>query len=109
MPVKALYDREAAHAVTLRNLLERQGYRDLDEVRSEGRDEGRQEERAEGEQEGHRQALRESVLAVLAARGLPVDDVSRAALDAVADPEALRRHPARAVTAATSDEVFSDG
>lgn len=109
VPVNALYDREAAHAVTLRNLLERQGYRDLDEIRSEGRYEGRQEGRAEGEQEGHRQALRESVLAVLAARGLPVDDVARTALDAIADPEALRRHLARAVTAATSDEVFSDG
>jgi hypothetical protein len=40
VPVDALYDRQAAHAVTLRNLLQRQGYRDLDEVRGEGRQEG---------------------------------------------------------------------
>ena len=37
VPVNALYDRQAAHAVTFRNLLQRQGYRDLDEVRDEGR------------------------------------------------------------------------
>ncbi len=58
VPVNALYDRQAAHAATFRNLLERQGCRDLDEVRGEGRN------------EGQHQALRESILAVLEARGL---------------------------------------
>lgn len=42
LPVEALYDRSAAQAHTLRNLLERYGYRSLDEVREEGRDEGRE-------------------------------------------------------------------
>lgn len=90
VPANALYDREAAHAVTFRNLLERQGYRDLDEIRAEGRD------------EGQLLALRESILAVLSARGLPVDDATRAALDAIGDPEVLRRHLTQAATAAAS-------
>jgi len=95
VPVNALYDREAAHAVTFRNLLQRQGYRNLDEIRGEGR------------QEGQQQALRESVLAVLQARGLPVDDAARSALEAVDDPVALRRRLTRAATASTVDEVFA--
>jgi Uma2 family endonuclease len=106
VPVDALYDRQAAHAVTLRNLLQRQGYRDLDEVRGEGRTEGRNE----GRQEGQLQALRDSILAVLQARGLTVDDAARSALAAIDDPVALRRLLTRAATAATAstaDEVFA--
>ena len=103
VPVNALYDREAAHAVTLRNLLQRQGYRDLDEIRGEGRNEGRNE----GRQEGQQQALRESILAILQTRGLTIDDAARSALAAITDPTALHRHLTRAVTAITADEVFS--
>jgi Uma2 family endonuclease len=95
VPVNALYDREAAHAVTFRNLLQRQGYQNLDEIRGEGR------------QEGHQQALRESVLAVLQARGLPADGAARSALAAIDDPVALRRLLTRAATASTADEVFA--
>jgi Uma2 family endonuclease len=40
VPVEALFDRQAAHEVTLRNLLQRRGYESLDAVREEGRDEG---------------------------------------------------------------------
>jgi Uma2 family endonuclease len=102
VPVDALYDRQAAHAVTLRNLLQRQGYQDLDEVRGEGRNEGRQE--------GQLQGLRDSILAVLQARGLTVDDAARSALEATGDLVALRRLLTRAATAATAptaDEVFA--
>lgn len=91
VPVNALYDREAAHAATFRNLLERQGYRDLDQVRGEGQ----------------YQALRESILAVLEARGLVVDDAARSALEATVDPGLLRRRLTRAATAATAEEVFT--
>jgi hypothetical protein len=91
VPVEALYDRQAAHAVTFRNLLQRQGYQDLDEVRSEGQ----------------QQALRDSILNVLQTRGLTVDDAARSALAAVSDPAALRRLLTRAVTVATADEVFA--
>ncbi len=92
VPVKALYDRQAAHAVTLRNLLQRQGYRDLDEVRNEGR---------------QRQVWRDSILAVLRARGLKADDAARSALEAIDDPVTLRRLLTRAATAPTVDEVFA--
>jgi hypothetical protein len=91
IPVDALYDRQAAHAVTFRNLLQRQGYRDLDEVRNEGQ----------------LQALRDSILAVLQARGLTVDGAARSALEAIDDLAALRRLLTRAATAATADEVFA--
>jgi hypothetical protein len=40
VPVEALYDREAAHRQTLKNLLQREGYEDLGAVKAEGRDEG---------------------------------------------------------------------
>jgi Uma2 family endonuclease len=99
VPVDALYDRQAAHAVTLRNLLQRQGYRDLDEVRGEGRQEGRQE--------GQLQALRDSILAVLQARGLTIDDAARSALAAIDDAFVLRRLLTRSATAPTADEVFA--
>ena len=36
VPVEALYDREAGRAATLRNLLQREGYADLDAVLEEG-------------------------------------------------------------------------
>ncbi len=96
VPVDALYDRQAAHAVTLRNLLQRQGYRDLDEVREEGRREGQQ-----------LQALRDPILIVLQARGLTIDEAARSALAAIDDPAVLRRLITRAATALTTDEVFA--
>ncbi|XXY54209.1 Uma2 family endonuclease [Sorangium sp. So ce269] len=40
VPVEALYDREAAHEVTLRNLLQRKGYESLAAVQASGREEG---------------------------------------------------------------------
>ena len=48
VPVEALFDRTAAHEVTLRNLLQRRGYESLDAVREEGRDEGRDAGREQG-------------------------------------------------------------
>ncbi len=40
VPVEALYDRDAAHEVTLRNLLQRRGYADLEAVRAAGAAQG---------------------------------------------------------------------
>jgi hypothetical protein len=78
VPVEALYDREAARRVIFRNLLQRQGYASLEEVRDEGRE------------QGEVQGLREAVVEVLAGRGLAVDDELRTALAAVNGPEILR-------------------
>jgi hypothetical protein len=95
VPVDALYDGQAAHAVTLRNLLQRQGYRDLDEVREEGR------------REGQLQALRDPILIILQARGLTIDDAARSALAAIDDAVALRRLLTRAATEPTAEEAFA--
>ncbi len=98
VPVEALYDRDAAHRVTFRNLLQRQGYRDLGEVRSEGREEGREE--------GQLEALRGAVLDVLEARGLELDVAARKAVSSCKDAETLRRWLTRAATAASSAEAL---
>ncbi len=71
VPVEALYDRQAAHEVTLRNLLQRQGYRDLEEVRGEGREEGL----AEG--------LRRTVRALCRAFDIELDAERQASLAAM--------------------------
>jgi len=91
IPIEALYDRQAAHQATLQNLLQRRGYRDLDEVRTEGRE----------------QAVRDAVLAVLAARDLSVDDTTRASLDDCHDLETLQRWLTTAATATSLGEVFT--
>lgn len=61
VPVEALYTPGAAEAVVLRNLLQRFGYRDLDEVRELGHAEGLQEGiqlgRAEGVAEGRAEGV----------------------------------------------------
>ena len=91
VPVEALYDRRAAHEATLRNLLQRQGYRDLEEVREEGREDG----------------LRAAVLDVLNARGLAVDDATRATVDACHDVKTLQLWLTRAAKARTTPHVFT--
>src|ERR1700734_3374576 len=70
VPVLALFDRDAAHEATLRNLLQRHGYDDLDAVRAEGMSEGIADGIAKGVAEG--------ILAVLASRGLAVDEATLA-------------------------------
>ncbi len=111
VPVEALYDRDAARRVIFRNLLERQGYASLDDVRAEGeaigrtegeaigRTEGEALGRTEGEAlgriEGEAQGLRRAIVAVLAGRGLPFADELETTLassnDSVVLEAALRR------------------
>jgi hypothetical protein len=78
--VEALYDRDAAERATLVNLLQRQGYKDLDAVLAKGR--------AEGEATGMRAAVR-SLCRVLA---IPLSAEREAALEGMnaADLDALR-------------------
>ena len=87
VPVLALYDREAAHEATLKNLLQRRGYADIDAVRVE--------------------AKVEALLAVLAARGLTVSAEQRARISAVREPESLDRWIAQAVTAETAEAALA--
>lgn len=55
--VESLYDRAASDRATLRNLLQREGYESLAQVRDEGRVEGRVEGRDEGLLEGRARSL----------------------------------------------------
>lgn len=68
VPVEALYDRDAAHEVALRNLLQRRGYESIEALREAGREEGREA--------GELTAARELLLTLLASRG-PVSEVQR--------------------------------
>ncbi len=61
VPVRALFDRDAAFEVTLRNLLSARGYASLEAVRDEGREQGREQGRDEGRDEGREQG-RDEVL-----------------------------------------------
>ncbi len=87
IPVLALFDRKAAHRVTLRNLLQREGYEDLEAVLLEGARRGR----AEGG---------------LAARGLPVDAETDARIRQCRDAGQLDAWLARAAVADSPEAVF---
>ncbi len=100
VPVDALFDRAAGDRATLRNLLQRSGYADLEAVRTEGRTEGLAEGRADG--------LAQAVLNLLAGRGIPVDEDTRARVGACRDPGQLDRWLLAAATAERADGIFSD-
>jgi len=99
VPVEALYDREAARRVIFRNLLQREGYASLEDVRAEGEVQGR----AEGEVEG----LREAIVEVLAARGFAVDSDLRTALAGSGDRVVLLSVLRQAATAASPAEIVA--
>ena len=100
IPVEALYDRDAARQVIFRNLLQRQGYASLDEVRAEGREQGREQ--------GELQGLRRAILAVLVGRGLAVDDDLQASLAQADNPEILESVLRQAAAAtATAAEILA--
>jgi hypothetical protein len=94
VPVEALWDREAARQVILRNLLQRQGYASLDEVRAEGE--------AYGRAEGEAQGVRKAIVTVLESRGLAVDDDLRTALAGCGDPAVLESALRQAATASSA-------
>jgi Uma2 family endonuclease len=91
VPVEALYDREAARHTIFRNLLQREGYSSLEDVRAEG----------------GVQSLRDAILEVLTARGLEVSDELRTALGRAHDQEMLRSVLRQAAVATTADEIVA--
>jgi Uma2 family endonuclease len=95
VPVEALYDREAARRVIFRNLLQRQGYDSLEDVR------------AEGEVQGELQSLRDAVLEVLTARCLAVEEDLWTSLARAHDPAVLRSVLRRAAIATTPADVVA--
>lgn len=82
VPIEALYDRDAAHRATLRNLLQREGYESLDAVRRESRAEGVNQ----GISQGISKGIAESILALLTERGLIVDTPTRERILGERDP-----------------------
>jgi len=100
VPVDALFDRAAGDRATLRNLLQRCGYANLEAVRAEGRTEGIEEGRADG--------LAQAVLNLLAGRGIPVDEDTRVRVGACRDPGQLDRWLLAAATAQRADGIFGD-
>lgn len=99
VPIEALYDRDAAMEVALRNLLQRKGHESLEALQTRERDEGKAEGKAE--------AKAEALLRVLRRRGFEVDDATRARIDACRDADQLDAWLDQAVTAQRLDDVFS--
>lgn len=95
VPVEALYDRRAAHEVTLRNLLQRKGYDGLDAVLEEGRQEGRLE------------AAAGAVLAVLDARRISLSTTERARIAQCRDQATLDRWIGSAATVTSARDLFA--
>jgi Uma2 family endonuclease len=98
VPVAALFDRAAAHEVTLRNLLQRKGYRDLEQVQDEAR--------TQGQAAGEWAALRDALLLVLAQRGLELTLAQGAAIADCTDAARLRQWLGQAVSAASTAAIF---
>ena len=87
VPVEALWDRETGLRVTFRNLLQRQGYASLDEVRAEGEIQG----------------LRKAIITILSGRGLAVDDEWQTVLANCGDPAVLEAALLQAATASAAE------
>lgn len=92
VPVRALIDREAAHEVTLRNLLQRHGYDSLEAVRQESKVEGKLEGKLEGEAVGTAAGLRLAVADLCEAYGVELSPDRRAQIEAasLSELQALR-------------------
>jgi len=96
VPVAALFDRDAAHSATLRNLLQRRGYESLEDVLAEGRREGAERGKVE------------AVLSVLEARGLALTDAQRDLISSCRDAATLERWLRGAVTASSVEDLLRD-
>ena len=107
VPVRALFDRETAHEVVLRNLLQRRGYDSLSAVREAGPEEGREEGLEEGRETGRVEGEAAVLLRLIQLKFGPLADTQRQRI-AMADADTLLRWSERVLTAATLDEVLTD-
>ena len=73
---------------------------------AKGRSQGRAEGREEGREEGQAAARAVTVLEVLDARGLPITDEQRRRIQECKDIDTLARWLRRAVTVASTEEIF---
>jgi len=105
--VDALFDRDAAHEATLRNLLQRKGYASIEAVRDEGKREGKLEGKLEGQREGKLEGKLEALYQVLSVRGLEVSAEQRATMAAVKDTAQVDAWFGKAIVAASASEIFA--
>ena len=101
VPVEALYDQASSEKVVFRNLLQRRGYRDLDEVREEAREEGKEAGKEEGREEGLPQALEH----LLRARGWTTAEAQRLRIHAATAAQ-LEQWLSSVISANTLDDLL---
>ena len=114
VPVRALFDRDAAHETTLRNILSAKGYASLEAIREEARREGLDAGRREGLDAGRQEGLDAGVLAarrsvlflLLASAGIAPTADDRARVERCADVALLDVWIVRTRTARDRAEVF---
>jgi hypothetical protein len=94
VPVSAFYDPKEAQRLTLRNLLQREGYAGLNDLKDKSRDEGRLAE------------ARNAVRRVLARRKLPLSASDEARIDACSKLETLERWLDNAVDAPSTSHAL---
>jgi hypothetical protein len=90
VPVRALVDRDAANAATLRNLLNQAGYEDLAAV----------------ERKGELKARAHAILTILQTRGMTVSDSSLARLHACTDFAQLDRWLRQSIVATSAEAAL---
>jgi Putative restriction endonuclease len=98
VPVLALFDRDAAHEATLRNLLQRKGFNSLDDVRAEGE--------ARGEARGEAKGRQEALVTLLGARKLVVSGAQRERILAMSNSATLDQWIVLATTAQSTAAVI---
>ena len=110
VPVRALFDEEAARRVNLRNLLQRFGYDGIDAIRAEGEArgeaKGKAEGKIEGEIEGEAKGSARAVVAFLEARGFALSDPVRERILACTDRTLLDRWITRSATITDLARLF---
>nr|VFK17759.1 MAG: Putative restriction endonuclease [Candidatus Kentron sp. LFY] len=102
IPVHALFDEKEALRVTLRNLLQRQGYEDLEAVLREGVRRGK----VEGRTEGSLAAQVKALFGTLTIRGIDLDAETRVRVRDCRDPVELEAWLMKAVVADRLEDVF---
>lgn len=106
VPVRALVDAKESEKVTLRNLMQRQGYRGLDDALAQAREAGLVEGRATGEALGLAKGKAESLLTILSARGVHLSPAHRDQIRACRDEARLENWLRRAASATSAADVL---
>ncbi|HRI63213.1 MAG TPA: hypothetical protein PK156_03220, partial [Polyangium sp.] len=106
VPVSALYDPQEAKRLALRNLLQAEGYENLQAVKDEGHHQGLEQGLEQGLDKGRIVEARVSLRRVLARRKLSLSTENDARIEQCTDREMLERWLDVAVDASTIEQVF---